>query len=406
MRRIEQPLADFPLPTGYHAPMPQAIPKGLTRDHVLKALADLDAGIDHPFGEPTKFQLVHGEKRYAPKAVIGIAARHLTGQMLVPADFSGGEAPGQANYELRRLGFKVETKPEDQTDPPTVWTEQEVGLLIADYFDMLQWDLLGKKYSKADHNRLLQEKLDARSKGSVEFKHRNVSAVLLNLGLPYIDGYKPAKNFQRSLVDAVRSHLEANPTLVTMLDQATEATPDELPKLDNWQRMFEAPPDDTPLPDEPAEPWRTRQGRKIDFVRRDAANHRLGRLGEELAVELERRRLLGCGRDDLAKKVEWVSDTTGDGLGFDVLSFDEVDESERLIEVKTTTMGKFFPFFVTANEVRCSEAMARQYHLYRLFRFTHQPRLYVLHGALSHLCRLDPVQYRATVAGREAAADA
>jgi hypothetical protein len=386
--------------------MPQAIPKGLTRDHVLKALADLDAGIDHPFGRPTGYELVQEGRRYAPKAVVGIAFRHLTGQMLVPADFSGGEAPGQANYELRRLGFKVETKPDDQVETPAVWTEHEVGLLIADYFDMLQLDLLGRDYNKADHNRRLREFLAGRSKPSVEFKHRNVSAVLLTLGLPYIDGYKPARNYQRSLVDAVRAHLEANPTLVTVLDQATEATPDALPKLDNWQRMFEAPPDDTPMPDEPAEPWRTRQGRKIDFVRRDAANHRLGRLGEQFALELERKRLLDRGRDDLAKKVEWVSDTTGDGLGFDVLSFDEADESEKLIEVKTTTMGKFSPFFVTANEVRCSEAMTRQYHLYRLFRFTHQPRLYVLHGALSDKCRLEPVQYRATVAGREVAADA
>ena len=90
--------------------MPQSIPKGLTREHVLKALADLDAGIDHPFGKPTGYELVHEGKRYAPKAVIGIAFRHLTGQMLQPADFSGGEAPGQANYELRRLGFKVESK--------------------------------------------------------------------------------------------------------------------------------------------------------------------------------------------------------------------------------------------------------------------------------------------------------
>ena len=40
-------------------------------------------------------------------------------------------------------------------------------------------------------------------------------------------------------------------------------------------------------------------------------------------MDLERRRLLSHGRDDLAKKVEWVSDTSGDGLGFDVLSFDE-----------------------------------------------------------------------------------
>ena len=41
-------------------------------------------------------------------------------------------------------------------------------------------------------------------------------------------------------------------------------------------------------------------------------------------------------------------------LGYDVLSFDDADESEKLIEVKTTGLGKFFPFFVTVNEVRCT----------------------------------------------------
>lgn len=384
--------------------MPKSIPKGLTREHVLKALADLDAEIDHPFGRATGFELVREGKRYPPKAVVGIAFRHLTGEILHHRKFSGGEAPGQANYELRRLGFNVEPKPQEliEEGTGTVWSDEEVGRIVADYFDMLQLDLLGRNYNKAEHNRLLREKLAGRSKPSVEFKHRNVSAVLLKLGLPYIDGYKPAKNFQRSLVDSVKAYLDSHSALFTTLEQATEAAPDTLPKLDAWERLFEAPPEETPLPDEVPEPWRTRQGRKIDFVRRDAGNRRLGRLGEQFAVELERQRLKGSGRDDLAKKVEWVSNTSGDGLGFDVLSYDEVDETERLIEVKTTTMGKYFPFFVTSNEVRCSEAMVAQYHLYRLFRFTQQPRLYVLHGALSSLCRLEPVSYRATVAGKEA----
>jgi hypothetical protein len=71
--------------------MPQSIPKGLTRNHVLKAIADLDAGIEHPFGKPTGYEFVHGEKRYAPKAVVGIAFRHVTGQILKPSEFSGGE---------------------------------------------------------------------------------------------------------------------------------------------------------------------------------------------------------------------------------------------------------------------------------------------------------------------------
>lgn len=388
--------------------MPQSIPNGLTREHVLKALADLDAGIDHPFGPPAGYELVHEGKRYPPKAVVGIAFRHLTGKVLHPGKLSDGEAPGQANYELRRLGFQVEDKPQEPAGKTTgsVWSEEEAQLLVADYFDMLQLDLLGKGYSKVEHNRRLRERLSARSKSSIEFKHQNVSAVLLQLGLPYIDGYKPARNYQRFLVDVVRAHLDENRALLTALDHAADATPDQLPKLDDWNEVFEAPPEETPTPVEPPEPWRSRQGRKIDFARRDAGNRRLGRLGEEFALELERRRLRSHKRDDLAKRVEWVSETSGDGLGFDVLSFDEVDESERFIEVKTTAMGKYFPFFVTSNEVRCSQAMARQYHLYRVFRFMVEPHLYVLHGALSDLCRLETVAYRATVRGLEAAQNA
>jgi hypothetical protein len=33
--------------------VPQSIPAGLKQEHVLKALADLDAGIDRPFGQPS-----------------------------------------------------------------------------------------------------------------------------------------------------------------------------------------------------------------------------------------------------------------------------------------------------------------------------------------------------------------
>lgn len=44
--------------------MPQSIPAGLKKEHVLRTLADLDAGIDHPFGKPTGYELVHDDKRY------------------------------------------------------------------------------------------------------------------------------------------------------------------------------------------------------------------------------------------------------------------------------------------------------------------------------------------------------
>ena len=85
--------------------MPQAIPKGLTREAVLRALADLDAKVEHPFGPPTGYELVHEGRRYAPKAVVGLACRSLLGRILRPEEFSGGEAPGQANRKI--LGENV-----------------------------------------------------------------------------------------------------------------------------------------------------------------------------------------------------------------------------------------------------------------------------------------------------------
>jgi len=59
------------------------------------------------------------------------------------------------------------------------------------------------------------------------------------------------------------------------------------------------------------------RARHVDFLERDAENRRLGRLGEEWAVEFEARRLHDRERrPDLARQIEWVSDTRGDGLGY------------------------------------------------------------------------------------------
>lgn len=90
--------------------MPQSIPASLTKEHVLQALSDLDAELAHPFGQPTGYELVYGGKRYAPKAVIGLASRYSIGRVLSPDEFSGGEASGQANSVLRSLGFTIEPK--------------------------------------------------------------------------------------------------------------------------------------------------------------------------------------------------------------------------------------------------------------------------------------------------------
>jgi hypothetical protein len=83
------------------------------------------------------------------------------------------------------------------------WTDAENDLIVADYFAMLADDAAGRPYNKAAHRRQLLPRLNDRSDGSVEFKHQNISAVLKGLGEVWITGYRPAFNFQTSLVDAV-----------------------------------------------------------------------------------------------------------------------------------------------------------------------------------------------------------
>jgi hypothetical protein len=382
--------------------MPQSIPAGLTQEHVLRTLADLDAGIDHPFGLPTGYELVHQGKRYAPKAVVGLACRYSIGRTLQPDEFSGGEAPGQANFVLRKLGFTVVRKGEDAAEekaPHKDWSEHEVRLIVADYFAMLEAELLAKPFKKSDHRKALSPKLQGRSDGSIEFKHQNVSGVLVELGLPYIEGYKPRSNYQGILATEVEGFLDQNPGFLDKLASAPTLNPTQAKQLaaPDLDQIIEDPPEKSVVPATTSKPWLSRKARKIDFAERDAANRHLGRLGERFVFDLERYRLRAAGRDDLARRVVWASQDIGDGLGFDILSFDEADDSERMVEVKTTGLGKFFPFYVTGNEVRCSEDEPNQFHLFRVFDFGREPRLYILHGSLRQLCQLDPVLYRAVI---------
>ena len=90
------------------------------------------------------------------------------------------------------------------------WTAEQNDAIVADYFAMLAADVAGQPYSKADHNRLLQPRI-LRGRGSIEWKHQNISAVLKGLGEDWLPGYKPRFNFQTSLVDAVARWLGRHP---------------------------------------------------------------------------------------------------------------------------------------------------------------------------------------------------
>jgi hypothetical protein len=277
------------------------------------------------------------------------------------------------------------------------WSRDEVEATVADYFAMLADELAGLPVNKADRNRRLRGLLRNRSKGSVEFKHANISAVLTLHGYPYIDGYRPRFNFQTLLEQVVLEYLDVRRDFFDPLVSGPVLNPSVMPEPDTIDpaAVVDEPPERV---DVPVAVWSpTARLSRIDFVARDETNRALGRRGEEFVLEFERRRLHDVERrPDLARRVEWTAHERGDGAGYDISSFNP-DGSLRLIEVKTTGLGKYFPFNVTTNEVQCSEAVPEQFQLYRVFRFGARPRLYMLPGALSESCHLNATQYRAFV---------
>lgn len=276
------------------------------------------------------------------------------------------------------------------------WSAFEVEAVVADYFAMLLAELRGETFSKSEHRRALKRLLDNRSDGSVEFKHQNISAVLIRLGYPYVEGYKPRRNYQTLLLQAVRARLETNRELERVVRRFVDAAASPA-SLDDLRNRLDVPPTITGRPghaERDRAPGAAFVSSMVNYLEREARNRSLGRMGEKFALEYERARLRHAGEERLARQVDHVSVTRGDGLGYDIGSF-EVDGSERLIEVKTTGFGKHTPFFVSRNELRVSRGRS-DYHLYRVFGFRTYPRLYVLNGALDRVCTLEPVEYVAS----------
>jgi Domain of unknown function (DUF3883) len=273
---------------------------------------------------------------------------------------------------------------EDKIGRP--WNDGELDAIVADYFSMLRAELSRQPYIKSHHSAVLMEQI-GRTHRSVEFKHQNISAVLEEMGLPWIVGYKPKRNYQASIFEAIDRYLSSNEDIVYH-----QPPPAVLAIADDASAFVSAPK----LELQSDRPWQLeRLVRKFDPVERDLRNRSLGRAGEEFVLGIEKKKLEKFQRPDLLKKVRWVSAEEGDGAGYDILSF-EPDGRERLIEVKTTNGAARTPFFISENERQRAAASAESWRLYRVHSFTQKPRIFLITPPLNEMLHLRPDTWRAS----------
>lgn len=281
------------------------------------------------------------------------------------------------------------------------WSSSEIDAAVAEYFSMLRDEVAGLPNNKAARSRALQARIP-RSRGSIEFKHQNISAVMLGLGQLWITGYKPAANFQGALVDGVLRWLDAHEDWLRprrsrsfVRDVAVSQSSFEGPRIAPAITYGPVPSQRNEPP--PVDPlFMAMIGRKFDVATGDARNRELVRAGEEAVFDDEQNTLRSAGRADLARKVRWTSEEDGDGLGYDIASFTH-DGREKLIEVKTTNGWERTPFHISANELAVAEVRRDDWHLVRLWDFARIPRAFTLQPPLAAQIKLTPTSFLAAL---------
>lgn len=136
----------------------------------------------------------------------------------------------------------------------------------------------------------------------------------------------------------------------------------------------------------------------VNHIQNNIENKHLGDLGEIWVLKHEIAQLKKLGKPKLAKKVRHVAKDKGDGLGYDILSYD-LRGKKKYIEVKTTRGPMSATFYVTRNELEWSKQNPDNYYLYRVHGFdekTNSGELTVLPGDMTQLCQV-PVNYKVTL---------
>ncbi len=154
----------------------------------------------------------------------------------------------------------------------TDWTEEELGAAVGAYLKMLRIEIGGSRVVKKRVNEELRAGVLAnRSQSAVEYRMRNISRVLDDLGLPWIDGYRPASNVGNEVRRKIEAQIkDLGKDLVDRLGPTTD--PEELSRRANVLAS-------TPMPQRSQAPEKfetisisfKRDPRVVAWVRRQAA---------------------------------------------------------------------------------------------------------------------------------------
>ncbi len=297
--------------------------------------------------------------------------------------------------ELRKRGAKSIAEPDN-------WRFEE-SEFISEYYiselkDFLKYNT-PKKLKEAKE--FLMQSLHKSSK-SVRLKLQHISSILVNSDLPYIEEFKPIPRADIDLIDwnetlnlkKILTEKFNKKENILFFDQIADRN--EFKPNYNFENLVEDKPEQDVFEKENLTEKKSIKIRpKINYIEREIKNTKLGEEGEKWVIAFEQNKLQKLGLSNLVKEIIWASKDIGDGLGYDVISFNEHQE-KIFIEVKTTCLGKYSAFFLTQNELKVSTNL-KNFKIYRVYDFEKETKIYVVEEDIQLQLELTPTIYRATM---------
>lgn len=243
------------------------------------------------------------------------------------------------------------------------WTGADLAVVVGDYMAQLERTLAGKPVDRAAHGRTVRF-VTGKSDAPIAWKQGEISAVLSLVGLPILKDQPPRWSYDEPLLEAVEDQLAAKPALLTaaVRPAALFVAPPAIP-------LIETPP---PRPMAMTDRL-VRLIQRFDMGARAADDRFLRGLGIASVIAHEARRLSDRGRPDLAARIRPAG--AEDPAGYDVLGFG-LDETPRLIVVKTTLAGEFAPFGLTSAELALATARPEAFRIRRVHDLLGEARFY------------------------------
>ena len=107
--------------------------------------------MEHAFGPSTHYDVICAGKRYPSKAIVGIAARRLSGGILKPSDFIGGIG-SKCFRVLSKNGFEIITKGPSYPDDVEAGTDKSEGGKKQVYVNRYERDPAARKKCLGHHS--------------------------------------------------------------------------------------------------------------------------------------------------------------------------------------------------------------------------------------------------------------